>query len=405
MKPPTRINLAFPIPITPRTTRPVAIAALAFPHRVAAAPQIPTNIRLISSTAVFKHADVAPIVGTGPPPEPPRPSAEFAKHAGPRNADDVAARIARRRKQAEVLKAAKEVKTSAGVKNGGAKRRFWKHVSVQEVDGTLQIHLDSRSLRHPTTKEIIRLPSSKPHLATALALEWDNIASTQQATKQHLTPLTSLVCRAIDIAQDDDAEGLIRPQIVTTVMRYLDTDSLLCWAPPALETDHRNDAGESLREVQERTAADIVSYLTTHVWPGLRFHSVLDEGSIMPRHQEDGVRDVVQGWVATLHPWELAGLERAALAGKSLLAATRLVVEWSEHAPAGGLRPATPAQDRQSTDNAVFGVEEAARATSVEVAWQTDRWGEVEDTHDVEKEDLRRQLGSAVLLVSGMGRR
>jgi ATP synthase F1 complex assembly factor 2 len=28
-------------------------------------------------------------------------------------------------------------------------------------------------------------------------------------------------------------------------------------------------------------------------------------------------------------------------------------------------------------------------------------WGEVEDTHDVEKEDLRRQLGGVVLLVGG----
>ena len=38
-----------------------------------------------------------------------------------------------------------------------------------------------------------------------------------------------------------------------------------------------------------------------------------------------------------------------------------------------------------------------------EVEWQTKKWGEVEDTHDVEKEDLRRQLGSAVLLVAGNG--
>jgi len=41
---------------------------------------------------------------------------------------------------------------------------------------------------------------------------------------------------------------------------------------------------------------------------------------------------------------------------------------------------------------------------SVEVVWQTGRWGEVEDTHDVEKEDVRRQLASAVLLVTGRGR-
>ncbi|KAL2757752.1 hypothetical protein ACRALDRAFT_1061063 [Sodiomyces alcalophilus JCM 7366] len=398
MKPSTRITLAFPL------SRPRPAAVFAVPRRVAtASPATPATTRLVSST-VTKHADVAPIVGTGPPPAPPQPAAEFAKDAGPRNADDVAARIARRRKQAEILKAAREIRSSAAAKSGGVKRRFWKDVSVQEVDGALQVHLDSRTLRHPATKEIVRLPVSKPHLATALAMEWDQLTSAQQATRQHLIPLTSLTCRALDIAHDDAAaDGSIRAHIVTTVMRYLDTDSLLCWAPPALATDPRNDAGESLRQVQERTAAQVVAYLTTHVWPGLRFEPVLDEGSIMPRGQEDGVRDAVQEWVASLHPWELAGLERAVLAGKSLLAAARLVVEWSEHAPAGGLRP--QGQQQQPTEDGVFGVEEAARATSLEVAWQTDRWGEVEDTHDVEKEDLKRQLGSVVLLVSGMGRR
>jgi ATP synthase F1 complex assembly factor 2 len=125
---------------------------------------------------------------------------------------------------------------------------------------------------------------------------------------------------------------------------------------------------------------------------------VLDEHSIVPRHQEPGTREVVQGWISSLSPFELAGLERATLAGKSLLAAARLVVEWSEE----GAHSRAVASDKQ-TGEKKFGVEEAARAVSLEVDWQTGRWGEVEDTHDVEKEDLRRQLGSVVLLVSGNG--
>jgi ATP synthase F1 complex assembly factor 2 len=102
-----------------------------------------------------------------------------------------------------------------------------------------------------------------------------------------------------------------------------------------------------------------------------------------------------------LSPFELAGLERATLAGKSLLAAARLVVEWSEE----GAHSRVVAQEGEEKGQGKkrFGVEEAARAVSLEVDWQTGRWGEVEDTHDVEKEDLRRQLGSVVLLVSGNG--
>lgn len=243
----------------------------------------------------------------------------------------------------------------------------------------------------------MRLPVSKPNLATALALEWDSLTSSQQATKQHLIPLTSLVCRALDLAADDASSpsgaGRLRKDLAVMVMRYLDTDSLLCWAPPPGQHDLVNDAGESLRDVQKRAAEETLSYLTTRVWPGISIEPVLDGHDIVPRRQPEGVREVVQGWVEGLGPWELAGLERAVLAGKSLVAAARLVAAWSEG----------PAGRRELAADGKFGVEEAARAVSLEVDWQATQWGEVEDTHDVNKEDVRRQLGSVVLLVSGSG--
>lgn len=128
---------------------------------------------------------------------------------------------------------------------------------------------------------------------------------------------------------------------------------------------------------------------------------MLDEGSIMPKRQKAGVREVIQGWVMGLDAWELVALERACLAGKSLLGGVRLVVEWSEGAAGAVSRELAAAQGLG--DRRLFGVDEAARVASLEVDWQTRKWGEVEDTHDVEKEDLRRQLGSAILLVSGTG--
>lgn len=188
------------------------------------------------------------------------------------------------------------------------------------------------------------------------------------------------------------------------LLRYLDTDSLLCWAPEPTEplADDSNGPIPTLRSLQQRTAGDIIGFLSAHVWPGVEIEPVLDEGSIMPRGQKPGVREVIQGWVVGLDAWELAALERAALAGKSLLGAARLLVEWSEGAAgAPGRGAVVPAQGLGERRR--FGVEEAARAASLEVDWQTGKWGEVEDTHDVEKEDLRRQLGSAVLLASGSG--
>lgn len=250
------------------------------------------------------------------------------------------------------------------------------------------------------------MPLSKPYLAHALALEWDLLTSAQQATKSHLIPLTSLVCRALDIA-DDDAKhrgggfAPARTAVTDVLLRYLDTDSLLCWAP--LQTDPLASDQTPLRELQERTAGEVIGYLSTHVWPGVEIEPVLDEGLLLPRAQKPGVREVIQGWVMGLDAWDLAGLERAALAGKSLLGAARLVVEWSEGSAGRAGKDTFSSGQTIKNSNRTFGVEEAAKAASLEVDWQTGKWGEVEDTHDVEKEDLRRQLGSTVLLVSGKG--
>lgn len=69
----------------------------------------------------------------------------------------------------------------------------------------------------------------------------------------------------------------------------------------------------------------------------------------------------------------------------------RLVVEWGQGFE--GIR---------QNGGARFGIEEAVEACSVELRWQTGKWGEVEDTHDVEREDLRRQFGGVVVLVGGL---
>lgn len=184
-------------------------------------------------------------------------------------------------------------------------------------------------------------------------------------------------------------------------MRYLDTDSLLCWAPepaadpPGYETHEKRT--ESLRSIQERTALPIIAYLTEKVWPGIEIVPDSDASTIMPTPQPQMTKDVIRGWVSSLPPFELAGLERATLAGKTLLGAARLVVEWSTVLECS----AELAHLRDDAAGERFGVEEAAKAASLEVDWQTGMWGEVEDTHDVNKEDVRRQLGSVVLLVSG----
>jgi ATP synthase F1 complex assembly factor 2 len=61
----------------------------------------------------------------GPPPETPTPSASDALH-----------RVARKRKQAELLKQAKDVRAAPNKPNSALAKRFWKSVTVKETDGT-----------------------------------------------------------------------------------------------------------------------------------------------------------------------------------------------------------------------------------------------------------------------------
>ncbi|KAJ5481011.1 hypothetical protein N7539_006905 [Penicillium diatomitis] len=274
------------------------------------------------------------------------------------------------------------------------KKRFWKDVHVHGKTGEYQVLLDKRPVRTPN-KDILSIPATKPHLAHAVALEWDVMTSAQHALKSHLIPLTSLAARAADIVREDAAgERTTRDQIVTTAMRYLDTDSLLCWEPErqrnALDRVGETGSVESLRNIQMRVAKEIMAFLSTKVWPSLEIVPILDTESIMPVSQPRGTQESIRAWLYELNAHDLAGVERAILASKSLLVAVRLMVEWSEnfrHLQRQGVKK--------------FGLEEATEAANLEVQWQTDMWGEVEDTHDVDKEDLRRQLGSVVILVSG----
>jgi chaperone required for assembly of F1-ATPase len=257
------------------------------------------------------------------------------------------------------------------------------------VEG-LQVHLDTRAVR-TSSKEILHIPHHKHHLATAIALEWDQLVSAQQSLKQYYIPLTSLASRAIDIeTADRKNDPQIRNMIMKMLMRYLSTDTLLCWVPEKNIHDPAQEDRETLRSVQMRTAQGIIGHLTATIWPGVEINPVLSEDSIVPAAQPRVTEEVIRGWIAGLPAFELAGLERAVLATKSLLVGVRLLADWSRELNAF----------TEGGNGKKFGIHEAAEACTLEVRWQTGQWGEVEDTHDVEKEDLTRQLGSVVLLVS-----
>ncbi|TGZ84460.1 hypothetical protein EX30DRAFT_375896, partial [Ascodesmis nigricans] len=242
------------------------------------------------------------------------------------------------------------------------------------------IHLDKRILKTPE-KHALSIPSTKPLLALALATEWASLRSSKDAVKPHLVPLTQLSSRVIDIA----STPAVRIGIVDNLLPYLDTDTLLCIAPTT--PPHLQEPGrKSLRELQLEAAEDVVGALKAGIpeLQGVEIRMVDgDYGFLGNGGQEKEVREVLRSWALGLDNWQLIGLERIVLAAKSFVVGARMVVEWGMEG--GGRR---------------WGVEEAARAAEIEVRFQTRQWGEVEDSHDVEKEDIRRQIGAGWLLIT-----
>ncbi|KAK4899814.1 ATP synthase mitochondrial F1 complex assembly factor 2 [Elasticomyces elasticus] len=337
-------------------------------------------LRCLHTTTTRDATPVSHPTVVGPPPSAPQASVAFPQD-----------RVARKRQQAELLERGQQLKTNAAKPTTALQKRFWKNVSVKDTQEGLQILLDSRPVR-TASRTALSIPHNKRALAISIAVEWDQLVTAQQALKQHYIPLTSLTSRATDI---DDADkknnSAVRESIVRMALRYLSTDTLLCWAPEKdLYDANRGDDRKPLRHRQREEAEPIIAFLKTHIFPGVEINPILSEDSIMPTPQPDLTREVIRGWVHGLPAFELAALERGTLATKSLLVAARLMVEWSQEFR--HLHRDRPASEGK------FGIPEAARASTLELLYQIEQWGEVEDTHDVDREDLRRQLGSVVLL-------
>jgi len=99
--------------------------------------------------------------------------------------------------------------------------------------------------------------------------------------------------------------------------------------------------------------------------------------SLLYNSQPEATKTKFDQLLQSFDAWEMAAMERAVYTTKSFIVALALV---KRHLTA----------------------EQAAETAHVEVNSQIERWGEVEDTHDVDYQDARRQLGSAACLLSNI---
>ncbi|KAL7414610.1 hypothetical protein BDY24DRAFT_28855 [Mrakia frigida] len=235
--------------------------------------------------------------------------------------------------------------------------RFWKAVNIKHTPEGIQILLDARPLRTPGGKPLL-IPSNRAPVAFLIANEWEN---QKQILKNHALPMTSLATRALDSLAPTatSSEGLgqskTHSEVCAALLRYLGTDTI-CFQ----EVRQHGD----LVKLQEERWDPVLDWVREEYGLEVKVHD-----SLFSSRQPPATTAKLAEIISNYSSWKLAAFERAVYTTKSFLLALALV------------------EGRLT-------VEEASLASHVEVDSQIRLWGEVEDTHDVDFQDVRRQLGS-----------
>ncbi|KAJ3073238.1 ATP synthase complex assembly protein atp12 [Podochytrium sp. JEL0797] len=224
--------------------------------------------------------------------------------------------------------------------------RFWKKTFAEESEDGFRIKLDGKPLKNPEGTVIV-IPKENRILATMVAGEWEE---QERLLKSSSLPMTSIAVRGIELAKAPET----RAGVIETMFRYLDTDSIL----------YMQDSHKNLIALQEKHWRPIINWASTEfsvpITPTFEITSVRQTPEAIAKFKD---------FLESLTPIQLAAFERAVLSSKSFLIATAILKRGV------------------SVDFAV----EAAR---VEVNFQVQKWGEVLDAHDIDREALRRDLGS-----------
>ncbi|PWZ00731.1 ATP12-domain-containing protein [Testicularia cyperi] len=231
------------------------------------------------------------------------------------------------------------------------KRRFWKNVTLEEQPsaGGFKICLDGRAIRSPGGGEIV-IPSERKLLAAAIAHEWQEQGN---QLKPHTLPLTSLAARALEGCSNPQD----RAQIESDLLRYLENETV-CF---------QESQPTALVQLQDEHWTPLISHINSTFDVDIEpFQGLLGNS------HSDKVMQTFKSHLEALDSFDLAAFERSVMISKSFLISVALIQGHLD-------------------------VEKACQAAQVEVQSQINRWGEVEDSHDVDHADLRRTLGSVAI--------
>ena len=184
-------------------------------------------------------------------------------------------------------------------------RRFYKQADVAAAkDGSdrFTVTLDGRTLKTPE-RTVVLLPTEAA--AVAIAAEWE---SQNTHVMPHLMPLTRLAMTALDVVPKT------RESIIDGVMPYLETDTVWFWEDPERYTNLYK-----LHALQEQTYTPILD------WMEERFGSRPEVTTGLMVVQPELLTNNVREWVTSLDDWQLAALDQAVRALKSMCLAAALL--------------------------------------------------------------------------------
>ncbi|AWU76379.1 hypothetical protein CAS74_000329 [Pichia kudriavzevii] len=264
--------------------------------------------------------------------------------------------------------------------------KFWEKVDVAPASGKpgYAVTLDKKSVKTPLGFEL-NVPENKKSLAYLLANEWRSLPSLQ--VKPHLLPLTSITARCIDLheaqkTEDEEIKAKVGDlsTIKTLLLRYLDTDTMLVFSP-------KEDCDGLLRDEQEKCyrpiIADMEQFFAKFSEDGkpLKFTFLdCEKSGFASNFQTEETKKAVNKYLNSLSTWDLVCLENATLVSKSFLAGVAIL------------------RNADYNDKFIIDIEELSRLVNLETVIQTSIWGEVEDTHDVNRVDIKRNLSCASIV-------
>lgn len=218
-------------------------------------------------------------------------------------------------------------------------KRFWKDAAAVPADGGWAIRLDGKKVHTPGRIPLI-VPSEP--LAQAIVGEWNSVDGTIDPRAMPLTGLANAAIERVAVDPGAFASGLAK---------YAESD-LLCY---------RSDRPAALVRRQEESWDPLLG------WARRRFDIDLrTTAGIVHAEQPQPTVDRLTAAVATLDPFQLAGLSPLVTIGESLVAALAVLEK--------ALAP-----------------EPAWEAVTVDERWQQEQWGsdtEAEATLEARRRDF-----------------